>query len=107
MTDPRLNLGLRVERPSANSLSHDTAFRSHLLPFPAVVHGTGSYYGTTVRSWLRHCATRRKFAASVPDGAIEISGRTVAPRFTRPLTKMSTMTILRRTGGVRAAGAFG
>jgi len=30
-------------------------------------------YGITRwRSWLRHCATSRKVAGSIPDGAIEI-----------------------------------
>jgi hypothetical protein len=41
------------------------------------------------RSWLRHCATRRKIAGSIPDGVIEIfhllnpSGYAMAPQ---PLT---------------------
>ena len=40
--------------------------------------------GTRWRSWLRHCATSRKVAGSIPDGVIEIllwhnpSGRTMA-----------------------------
>jgi len=40
--------------------------------------------GTRWRSWLRHCATNRKVAGSIPDGVIRIfhwlnpSGRTVA-----------------------------
>ena len=47
-------------------------------------------------SWLRHCATSRKVAVSIPDGAIEIfhwhnpSGRTMALGLTQPLTEMST-----------------
>ena len=28
--------------------------------------------GTRWRSWLRHCATSRKVAGSIPDGVIEI-----------------------------------
>jgi len=28
--------------------------------------------GTLWRSWLRHCATSRKVAGSIPDGVIEI-----------------------------------
>jgi hypothetical protein len=28
--------------------------------------------GTRWRSWLRHCAKRRKVAGSIPDGVIEI-----------------------------------
>jgi len=37
--------------------------------------------GTRWRSWLRHCATSRKVAASNPDGVIgrNPSGRTMAP----------------------------
>ena len=29
-------------------------------------------WGTRGRSWLRHCATSRKFAGSIPDGVIRI-----------------------------------
>jgi hypothetical protein len=60
------------------------------------------------RSWLRHCATNRKVAGSIPGGVIGIlhwhnpSARTVALRSTQPLTEMST----RNTSwGVKAAGA--
>jgi hypothetical protein len=44
-------------------------------------NGTG---GTRWRSWLRHCATNRKVAGSIPDGVTGIfhrlnpSGRTMA-----------------------------
>jgi hypothetical protein len=51
--------------------------------------------GTQWRSWLRHCATSRKVAAS-------ISGRTMALGSTQPLTEMSTGNI---SWGVKAAGA--
>jgi hypothetical protein len=33
---------------------------------------TGGDRGTRWRSWLRHCATSRKVAGSIPDGVIEI-----------------------------------
>jgi hypothetical protein len=48
---------------------------------------------------LRHCATSRKVAGSIPDGAIGIfhwlnpSGCTMAPGSTQPLTEMSTTNI--------------
>ena len=51
--------------------------------------------GTRWRSWLRHCATNRKVASSIPDGVTGIfqclnpSGRIVALGSTQPL-KMST-----------------
>jgi hypothetical protein len=44
------------------------------------------------RSWLRHCATNRQVAGSIPDGVIGIShwhtpvGRTMALGSTQPLT---------------------
>jgi hypothetical protein len=50
-------------------------------------------WGTWWRSWLRHCATNRKVAGSIPDGGIfhwhNPSGRTVAQRSTQPLTEIS------------------
>ena len=55
--------------------------------------------GTRWRSWLRHRATSRKVAGSIPDGDIEIfhwhnpSGRTIALGSTQPLTEMSTRNI--------------
>jgi len=50
---------------------------------------------TRWRSWLRHYATSRKVAGSIPDGVIGIfhrhnpSGRTIALGPTQPLTEMS------------------
>jgi hypothetical protein len=50
-------------------------------------------------SWLRHCATNRKVAGSIPDAVIGIfywhnpSGRTMALGLTQPLTDMSTRNI--------------
>jgi hypothetical protein len=62
------------------------------------------------RGWLRHCATSRKVADSIPDGAIGIlhwhnlSGRTMALGSTQPLTEMSTRNI---SWGVKATiGTF-
>ena len=50
--------------------------------------------GTPWCSWLRHCATSRKVAGSIPDGATGIfhchnsSVRTMALGLTQPLTEM-------------------
>jgi len=61
-------------------------------------------WGTRWRSWLRPCATSRKFAGSIPDGVIGIfhlhnsSGRTVTLGLTKPLTEDYIL-------GVEAAGA--
>ena len=66
--------------------------------------------GTQWRSWLRHCATSRKVAGSIPDGVIGIfhwhnpSGRTMSLGSTQPPTEMSTSNI--SLGGVKAAGAY-
>ena len=63
--------------------------------------------GTQWRSWLRHCATSRKVASSIPDGVIGIfhrhnpSGRNMALGSTQPLTEMNTRNI---SWGVKAAG---
>jgi hypothetical protein len=52
------------------------------------------YMSTLQRSWLRHCATRRKIAGSVPVVVFEIfhwlnpSGLTVALGSTQPLTEI-------------------
>ena len=67
-------------------------------------------WGTRWRSWLRHCATSRKVAGSIPDRVIGIfhwhnpSGHTKALGLTQPLTEMSTRNI---SWGVEAAGAYG
>ena len=60
---------------------------------------TTHFGGTRWRSWLRHCATSRKVAGSIPDGVTGIfhwhypSGRTMALRSTQPLTEMSTRNV--------------
>jgi hypothetical protein len=49
--------------------------------------------GHAVAQWLRHCATNRKVAGSIPDGAIGIfhlhnpSGRTVVLGLTQSLNR--------------------
>jgi len=61
-------------------------------------------------SLLRHCATSRKFAGSIPDGVIGIfhwhnlSGRTKALGLTQPLTEMSTRNISWGVKGDRCVG---
>ena len=66
--------------------------------------------GTRWRSWLRHCAIRRKVAGLIPDDVIRIfhwhnpSGRIMALGSTQPLTEMSTRNF---SWGVKAAGAYG
>jgi hypothetical protein len=71
-------------------------------------HSTLLLGGTRWRSWLRHRATSRKIAGSIPEGVIGIfhwhnpSGRNMALGSTQPLTEMSTRNI---SLGVKAAGA--
>ena len=63
------------------------------------MHSTSHARGTRWRIWLRHCATSRKIAGSIPDCVIVIfhwhnpSGRTMALRLTQPLTEMNTRNI--------------
>ena len=64
--------------------------------------------GTWWRSWLRHCATSRKVAGSIPNGVVGIfhrhnpSGRIMVLGLTQSLTEMSTRNI---SWGVKGAGA--
>ena len=66
--------------------------------------------GTQWRSWLRHCATNRTVAGSIPDGVTGIfhwhnpSGRTMALGLTQPLTEMSTRNISWGGKGGRCVG---
>jgi hypothetical protein len=61
-----------------------------------------------INSWLRHCATSRKVAVSIPDGVIgifhwyKLSGRIIALGLLQPLTEMSTSNI---SWGVNVAAA--
>ena len=65
---------------------------------------------TRWRSWLRHCATSRKVAGSIPDRVIGIfhshnpSDRTMTLELIQPLTEMSTRNI---SWEVKAASAHG
>ena len=65
---------------------------------------------TRWRNWLRHCATSRKVACSIPDGVVGIfhwhnpSGRSKALGLTQPLIEMSAKNIY---WGKKAAGAKG
>jgi hypothetical protein len=58
-----------------------------------------THRGTRWRNWLRHCATSRKVAGSIPDGVIAYfhwhnpSDRTMALGSTQPLTEISTRNI--------------
>jgi hypothetical protein len=70
---------------------------------------SGSKVNKKWRSWLRHCATNRQVADSIPDGVSGFFhwhnpvGRTMALGSTQPLTEMSTGNI---SWGVNAAGAM-
>ena len=72
-------------------------YSSHLF-----IRGGGG--GTRWRSWLRHCATSRKVAGSIPDGDIGVfhsqnpSGRSMALVLTQPLKEMSTRNMSRGVG---------
>jgi hypothetical protein len=65
---------------------------------------TTSFCGHAVSSWLRHYATSRKVASSIPDEVIRFfnllnpSSRIMALGSTQPLTEMSTRNLL---GGKR------
>jgi len=64
-----------------------------------LVPGSAWIRGTRWRRWLRHCATSRKVAGSIPDCVIGIfhwynpSGRTMALGLTQPLTEMNTRNV--------------
>ena len=101
-------------RPLPNSLRHHHISLCYTIyATEGVVKLTINYIsvagGTRWRSWLRHCATSRKVAGSIPDVVIGIfhwhnpSGRTMALGSTQPLTEKSTRNI--SWAGVKAAGA--
>jgi hypothetical protein len=77
-------------------------------PYVINISSTWWYGGARGRSWLRHYATNRNVAGSIPDGVIGIFpwhnrfGRNMALRWTQPLTEMSTRNI---SWGEKAAGA--
>ena len=71
---------------------------------PSAVYGSNSstyniQRGARWRSWLRHCATSRNVACSIPDGVTGFfhwrnpSSRTMALWLTQPLTEMSTRNV--------------
>ena len=70
------------------------------MHIPYINRNTYIVGGTRERSWLRHYATSRKVAGSIPDGAIGIffidiilPAATMAQGLTQPLTEMSTRNI--------------
>jgi hypothetical protein len=79
----------------------DAMFRLFVrMPVFHHFHTPTAHLGSTWwRSWLRHYATSRKVAGSVPVGVIGIfywhnsSGHTMALGLTQPLTEMSTRDI--------------
>jgi len=96
---------IRLTMKTANNLSwksstmnvHYTAKQQthHWSAKPFLVYYTKPFCCSS----LRHCATNRKVAGSIPDGVIRIihwhnpSGRTMALGLTLPLTEMSTRNI--------------
>ena len=91
------------------SLEKGCDFPQELLRL-ALLNSTYHYSngGTRWRSCLRHCATRRKVAGSIPDIVIEIfhlhnpSGRNMALGLTQPLTRNEHQEYFL---GINAAGA--
>jgi len=81
----------------------------HLLKLVKLMLLSKLHEGTRWRSWLRHCATSRQVAGSIPDGVIGIfhgynpSGRTVALGLTLLLTEMNN----RNISWGKADGAWG
>ena len=79
-----------------------------LQPKGRVFDWSAQFRGTRWRSWLRHGATSRKIACSIPDGVVRIfhwhnpSGSTVALGLTQPLTEMSTRNVC---GALKPDGA--
>ena len=78
-------------------LSTFSSRHTTLSPYPSnrlrngITYARRQICGTRWRSWLRHCATNRKVAGSIPDGVIDI----ILPALglTQPLTGMSTTNI--------------
>jgi hypothetical protein len=81
------NVALGVPPPPPLSPPHPPAYLCFLYPYHSMAQ------------WLRHCATNRKVAGSIPDGVFGIfhwhnpSDRTMALGSTQPLTEMSTRSI--------------
>jgi hypothetical protein len=93
-----LFIHVTVSRFSRHSLSlysiADLLIRGRIILL-TLVHGAwymrmhGMEWRYTVAQWLRHCATNRKVAGSIPDGWYNPSGRTMALGSTQPLTEIS------------------
>jgi hypothetical protein len=72
-----------------------SALHTDRLYPPGNVPGTSLCWGTRWHSWLRHFATIKKVAVSIPDGVTGIfhlhnpSDRTMALGLNQPLTEMS------------------
>jgi hypothetical protein len=86
------------------NMNKEIAYRKILrYTIKAQIRNLGRYLdkmgGTRCRSWLKHCATSRNVAGSIPDGVIGFfhwknpSGRTMALGLTQPLREMSTRNI--------------
>jgi hypothetical protein len=77
---------------------------------PLLRKNTDIDWGKRWRTWLRHCATSRKVAGSIPDGVIAIfhwfwhTDRSVALGSTQCLTEMNNRDI---SWWVKAAGVYG
>jgi len=78
---------------------------SHVVIFTLTLPQGGGGVVARWRNWLRHCATSRKVAGSIPDGVIGIfrwrnpSGRIGGLGSTQPTTEISTRNISRGKGG--------
>jgi hypothetical protein len=82
---------ITLETAALDTLNKQSVLYENLTSLPFC-------WGTRWRSWLRHCATSRKVACSIPDGVLEIfidnsSDRTMALGFTQPLIEMSSRNI--------------
>jgi hypothetical protein len=70
-----------------------------IFPVYCFLVSTYGVWGHMVARWLRHCATNRKVAGSIPNGVVGTfrlhnpSGRTTFLVSTQPRTEMSTRNI--------------
>jgi hypothetical protein len=78
---------------------HDVTTKYNKTEQSRLKHIVDNERGHTVVQWLRHCATNRKVAGSIPDGVIGIfhshnpSDRTMALGLIQPLTEISIRNI--------------
>jgi hypothetical protein len=95
-----LGIRVRVSEGGKNRQLQEKIMRSFMI----------CTYRHTWRSWLKHVATSREVAVSMPRGVIGIfhslnlSGRTMALESTQPLTKIISRDI---SWGVKAADTYG